>query len=128
VRYRTEGWSTREYNCSMLHEFLTSNRQILIDRCREKVARRCEPIGALAAIDHGVPLFLQQLVDTLRDEQSTSIRDGAESDPTPAPTDIGRSAALHGAELLRLGFSVDQVVHDYGNVCQRPPAIDRPPG
>jgi hypothetical protein len=25
---------------------------------------------------------------------------------------------LHGAELLRLGFSVDQVVHDYGDVCQ----------
>jgi hypothetical protein len=27
-------------------------------------------------------------------------------------------AALHGAELLRQGFSVDQVVHDYGDVCQ----------
>lgn len=25
---------------------------------------------------------------------------------------------LHGAELLRRGFSVDQVVHDYGDVCQ----------
>jgi hypothetical protein len=25
---------------------------------------------------------------------------------------------LHGAELLRRGFTVDQVVHDYGDVCQ----------
>ena len=25
---------------------------------------------------------------------------------------------MHGAELLRLGYSVDQVVHDYGDVCQ----------
>jgi hypothetical protein len=25
---------------------------------------------------------------------------------------------LHGAELLRRGYSVDQVVHDYGDVCQ----------
>jgi hypothetical protein len=25
---------------------------------------------------------------------------------------------LHGAELLRQGFTVDQVVHDYGDVCQ----------
>ena len=38
--------------------------------------------------------------------------------PTPAPTEIGRAAAVHGAELLRLGYSVDQVVHDYGDVCQ----------
>ena len=25
---------------------------------------------------------------------------------------------MHGAELLRLGYSIDQVVHDYGDVCQ----------
>ena len=34
------------------------------------------------------------------------------------PTEIGRAAALHGADLLRLGYTVDQVVHDYGDVCQ----------
>jgi hypothetical protein len=101
----------------MLHEFLTSNRQILIGRCREKVARRFEPTETLATIDHGVPLFLQQLVETLREEQETPIR-SVDSEPAPAPTDIGRAAALHGAELLRRGFSVDQVVHDYGDVCQ----------
>jgi hypothetical protein len=101
----------------MLHEFLTSNRQLLINRCREKVANRFEPNGVLTTKDHGVPTFLQQLVETLQAEQHTHIR-SADSDPTPAPTDIGRAAALHGAELLRLGFSVDQVVHDYGDVCQ----------
>src|SRR6202453_701899 len=101
----------------MLHEFLTSNRQLLISRCREKVAKRFEPIETPATVDHGVPLFLQQLVETLRDEQNTDIR-SVDSERTPAPTEIGRAAALHGAELLRLGFSVDQVVHDYGDVCQ----------
>ena len=101
----------------MLHEFLTLNRQLLISRCREKVAKRFEPPETLATIDHGVPLFLQQLVETLRDEQNTDIR-SVDSERTPAPTEIGRAAALHGAELLRLGFSVDQVVHDYGDVCQ----------
>lgn len=101
----------------MLHEFLTSNRQILISRCREKVAKRFEPTATLATIDHGVPLFLQQLAETLRDEQNTQIR-CVDSQPTPTPTQIGRAAALHGAELLRRGFSVDQVVHDYGDVCQ----------
>jgi hypothetical protein len=101
----------------MLHEFLTTNRQLLIGRCREKVAKRFEPHEVGATIDHGVPLFLQQLVETLREELSTGVPN-ADSEPTPAPTEIGRSAALHGAELLRQGFSVDQVVHDYGDVCQ----------
>src|SRR3984893_17842200 len=101
----------------MLHEFLTSNRQLVISRCREKVAKRFEPTETLATIDHGVPLFLQQLAETLRAEQNTHVRN-ADSEPTPAPTEIGRAAALHGTELLRRGFSVDQVVHDYGDVCQ----------
>ena len=106
----------------MLHEFLTSNRQILISRCREKVSKRFEPSETLATIDHGVPLFLQQLVETLRAEQYTHIR-SVDSEPAPAPTEIGRAAALHGAELLRRGFSVDQVVHDYGDVCQSVTAL-----
>jgi hypothetical protein len=106
----------------MLHEFLTSNRQLLISRCREKVAKRFEPTQTAATIDHGVPLFLQQLVETLREEQGTNIR-SVDSEPTPAPTEIGRAAALHGAELLRQGFSVDQVVHDYGDVCQSVTAL-----
>jgi len=102
----------------MLHEFVSSNRIELISRCREKVGKRFQPSEIPAAIDNGVPLFLQQLVDTLRLEQLTSARDVAEPAPAPAGTEIGRAAALHGAELLRLGFSIDQVVHDYGDVCQ----------
>jgi hypothetical protein len=100
----------------MLHDFLTSNRNELIRRCRDKVAKRSPKILAIA--DQGVPLFLQQLVDTLRREQSTGTRHTSGPKPTSALTEIGRTAALHGAELLRRGYSVDQVVHDYGDVCQ----------
>ena len=32
--------------------------------------------------------------------------------------DIDRSAGLHGHDLLLKGFTVSQVVHDYGDVCQ----------
>jgi hypothetical protein len=64
-----------------------------------------------------VPLFLQQLVETLREEQESPFR-STDSPKAPASTEIGRAAALHGAELLRRGYSVDQVVHDYGDVCQ----------
>jgi len=102
----------------MLHQFLTSNRTELITRCRNKVARRLSPSEIPLALDHGVPLFLQQLVETLRLEQTEPPSAAYESKPSPAATDIGRAATVHGAELLRLGYSVDQVVHDYGDVCQ----------
>lgn len=102
----------------MLHEFVASHRQLIIARCRDKVARRFEPTLPPAAVDHGVPLFLGQLVDTLREEQKTSVRESTEGDPGPTAKKIGRAAALHGAELLRLGFTVDEVVHGYGDVCQ----------
>ena len=87
------------------------------------MAARFESTGTPAAVDHGVPLFLEQLVETLRLEQSTATQHGNDSDPTPAPTEIGRAAALHGTELLRRGYSVDQVVHDYGDVCQSVTAL-----
>jgi hypothetical protein len=102
----------------MLHEFLTSNRTELIARCRNKVVRRLSPTEIPLAIDHGVPLFLQQLVETLRHEQREPLGPAVEPGPSPAPTEIGRAATVHGAELLRLGYTVDQVVHDYGDVCQ----------
>jgi hypothetical protein len=94
----------------MLYKFLAENRQLLVDRCKAKVARRFEPVEPASLVNNGVPLFLEQVIETLRHEQTTSER-------------IGRAAALHGAELLRLGFSVDQVVHDYGDVCQAVTAL-----
>ena len=101
----------------MLHKFLTSNRTELVTRCRNKVASRLAPSESPIALDHGVPLFLQQLVETLRLEQ-TPPGNTVEPGPSPDPTEIGRTASVHGAELLRLGYTLDQVVHDYGDVCQ----------
>ena len=123
VRNRTDGQWREQYVHTMLHDFLTANRQELIGRCRAQVEQRCKPAGTSAVVDHGVPLFLQQLVETLRIEQTTCARDGTNSGPTPASSDIGRAAALHGAELLRLGYTVDQVVHDYGDLCQSVTAL-----
>jgi len=78
-----------------------------------------EKIAAGAADGaHGVPLFLLQLVDTLCREQLKTVDSAPEEKKTSAPTTIGRAAALHGVELLRSGYSIDQVVHDYGDICQ----------
>ena len=89
----------------MLHEFITLNREEIITRCRAKVATRSVPPPTEAEIDHGVPVFLDQLVALLRLGLSSS-------------PEIVRSAVKHGHDLLLQGFTVSQVVHDYGDVCQ----------
>jgi len=90
----------------------------LIARCRNTAAKRFAPSTIPLPLDHGVPLFLQQLVETLRLEQAEPHVDNIKPEPAPAATEIGRTAAVHGADLLRLGYTIDQVVHDYGDVCQ----------
>jgi len=103
----------------MLHEFVTANREELIKRCKAKVARRFEPAQVPPAIDHGVPLFLRQLANMLRTEQlSLAAADTVASKEIVSSSEIARAAAIHGADLLRQGFTIDQVVHEYGDVCQ----------
>jgi signal transduction histidine kinase len=107
----------------MLHEFLTNNRADLIERCRLKVAERSAPRVTPAELTHGIPLFLDQLIKTLQVEQTSEpMKSRRVSGPagggSPVSSELGSAAALHGRELLQQGFTVDQVVHDYGDLCQ----------
>lgn len=89
----------------MLHEFITANRTKLIARCRTRIADRPAPRATDAELERGIPLFLDQLAETLRLALS--------NDPA-----ILESATEHGNALLHSGFTIAQVVHDYGGVCQ----------
>ncbi len=109
----------------MMHEFLSVHRAELIDRCRLKVAQRLSPAPTEAELEHGIPLFLDQLVKTLKLEQALQpMRSRAVSGPAGGEgsdahlSEIGEGAARHGRELLQDGFTIDQVVHDYGDLCQ----------
>jgi signal transduction histidine kinase len=88
----------------MLYEFITLHRDEIIRRCRAKVAKRSIPPPTSGGFDHGVPVFLDQLVQALRL--------GVNSD------EISKSALHHGHDLLLQGLTVSQVVHNYGDVCQ----------
>lgn len=106
-----------------MHEFLSDNRGELISRCARKVEARSSPQVSAIEIEHGIPLFLDQLIRTLRVEQ-TSPRSperpvgDTESETPPTVSELDESAARHGRELLGRGFTVEQVVHDYGDLCQ----------
>lgn len=107
----------------MLHEFLTANRDELVARCVAKVASRPIPPPTSAELTHGIPLFLSQITATLRMEAAADINgslkvSGSNPEQSPTKTEIGEAATQHGNELQRKGFTVDQVVHDYGDLCQ----------
>src|SRR6476646_11859029 len=89
-----------------LSALIIANRDELIGRCLAKVAKRStHPPISTGEINRGVPLFLDQLCDEL----------------SLGPSDIHeirKSALEHGRDLLVRGFTIAQVVHDYGDVCQ----------
>jgi len=89
----------------MLNEFVAANREEIINRSRAKVERRSVPPPSAGEIDDAVPLFLDQLGEALRSGRRSGF-------------DINNSAAQHGQALRLQGFTVSQVVHDYGEICQ----------
>jgi hypothetical protein len=100
-----------------LDQFLKDNRGELIRRTRGKVAARSSPPADPTELEHGVPLFLSQLSTALEDQGLGGTNDSVRVSHSANPA-INEGAARHGRELLKFGFSIEQVVHDYGDVCQ----------
>jgi hypothetical protein len=54
------------YYNGVLHEFLTANRAIIIDRCRITVAARSEPKTTDYELIHGIPIVLDPLWSSMQ--------------------------------------------------------------
>jgi signal transduction histidine kinase len=89
----------------MLLEFLTGNRDEILRRARARVAGRALPRPTDDELETGVPLFFDRLVDSFRTDPYSSVG-------------INEGATLHGDLRQKMGFTVGQVVHDYGDLCQ----------
>lgn len=111
----------------MLQRFLEANRDALIDHCRSIAALRLPPLWTDPVFEDGIPLFLDQLIVTLQAEdrfETSAERSAAGSrDARSGSLNIGVSAARHGRALSDYGFTVEQVVHDYGDLCQAIPGL-----
>jgi signal transduction histidine kinase len=107
----------------VLHSFLIIHREDLLARCRQKVGQRPNRAPSPVQLANGIPLFLDQLTRTLQaehaEETAESLRiSGPSGGEASTLSEIGVTATVHGNELLEMGYSVDQVVHDYGDLCQ----------
>jgi hypothetical protein len=105
-----------------MHVFLTNHREELVQRCRVKAGERAGRTPNASPADEGIAAFLDQVIRTLRIEQSAnpleSRRVSGPAGGAPALSEVGTAAASHGKRLLDLGMGVHQVVHSYGDLCQ----------
>lgn len=103
----------------MLYDFLTINRTEVIDCCGARVAKRSPHEQTDTEKNHGVPLFLDMIIKTLREKRTSPgnniLHSSSEGEPG---SEMGVAASRHGRELMRRGFTVEQVVRDYGDLCQ----------
>lgn len=115
----------------MMHEFLRNNQDDLIARCRQKVSMRPGRAASAGQLANGIPIFLSQLIRTLEleqiDERQAGEKISGPAGGAVAFSEVRTNAELHGKDLLEMDFTVDQVVHDYGDLCQAVTdlAIDR---
>ena len=100
----------------MLHDFIVENRDRIITSARSRVRERSASNASEQKLQHGIPLFLTQLVEALAPVASTGTLPSVVGESSTKK--IGASAALHGHDLLKNGFTIAQVVHGYGDVCQ----------
>jgi signal transduction histidine kinase len=93
----------------MLQHFLTTHREEIVALTRAKIASRAVPRAVERELEIGVPLFLDQLIQAFEADSPRSM---------DAQQKMEQSAVMHGEDMLRQGFTVAQLVHDYGAVCQ----------
>jgi len=93
----------------VLNDFIAAHRQELIERTRSKVALRPAPNPSSDELENGVPLFLTQLSLVFAREVANVAPDGSV---------MGIEATALGNELLAKGYSIAQVVQNYGDICQ----------
>jgi signal transduction histidine kinase len=71
--------------------------------------------------EHGIPVFLDQLIETLVIEQTGEPVRGRRVSGAQgggSVSEVGEMATLHGRDLLEQGFTIEQVVREYGDICQ----------
>jgi signal transduction histidine kinase len=93
----------------VLEEFIRSHREEILLECRTRANSRNGAGVPPLDLEDGLPLFLEQLGESLRRSSSQ------------APIDhvvLRKSAVLHGEALFLRGLTIEQVVHDYGDLCQ----------
>lgn len=94
----------------MLYEFLTSQRTAILNVAREKASGIMGGSANHGTVEEGWKVFYDELIGILKLDQPFEFHSerGAHSS----------MAVKQGKEYVRLGCTISEVVHSYGNICQ----------
>lgn len=96
----------------MLFELINANREVIVQRVCERASfSETASADAIPELTRGVAAFVSQLSDLLFLRHA----DPAASD-FERRAEMSRATAEHGEALLRHGFTLAQVVHDYTEI------------
>jgi len=98
----------------MFHEFLEQHRAEILRRSRHRLLEEVVLRPTEDDLASGLPLFLGQLIESLRRYNGSS---------PVGELEIGKDALQFGRKLSRLGFTVTQLVHGYGAVSEAATAL-----
>ena len=95
----------------------------MVDRCKAKALLRPTTGPLEPGSVRGIPQFIDHLIETLQADGkfapgASERLSGVSGASVPSRSVIEEAAALRGRELLVQGFTVDEVVHEYGDLCQ----------
>lgn len=120
----------------MLYEFLLQNKTEVLERTQSKSAELAGTRPSSEKLREGLPIFFDQLTHILRNskeprpvplEDRTLMAEAAASNDEKGlaraaerqdEIEVAESGGIHGAELMRLGYTLSHVVHAYGAMCQ----------
>lgn len=92
----------------MLQGLIEVHRDVIIAKAKRMLADRCAPGAPALELESAIPQLLAQLSQAIEAEYSGRH----------PPDRIGPAAARQGRDLFALGFTLSEVVHHYGDICQ----------
>ncbi|MHC5747296.1 MAG: sensor histidine kinase [Nostoc sp.] len=100
----------------MLHEFLLAERDEILALCSKKITGLGDSMSSSDEMERGLPVFYDELIEVLRADADI---DESREEHNNSIESVHRAAAeRRGKESLKLGYSISQVVHGYGALCQ----------
>jgi signal transduction histidine kinase len=96
----------------MLYEFLKKYEKPILLLATKKTLGISEDLPSSSELEKGLPIFYQDLIEVLKKGPTHEVRALGTNDLSKG------EAAAHGKESKRLGYTISQVVHGYGALCQ----------
>jgi len=98
----------------MLHDLLFAKRDNILALCKHKLSDVSEALSSSDEMARGLPVFYDELIEVLQADETES-KEAVDK----ISGNIHRASAIRrGKESLRLGYTISQVVHGYGALCQ----------